>query len=100
MLVAIIILGVLCAALLALVVWKNFLRPGDVNSALLLKADLTQINESMNQLKEGLQKQLTEQLGTSNKQMSTQHAQNVKIIQDITRQLTGIERTNKSVADV
>jgi len=100
MIVAVIILGILCAALLALVVWKLLLKPGDGNSALLLKADLTQISENVNQLKDGLQKQLTQQLGTSNKQMAAQHAQSTKIIQDVTRQLTEIERTNKSVGDV
>ena len=100
MIVAIIILGALCAALLTLVVWKILLKPAKSNSALLLKADLTQISENVNQLKDGLQKQLTTQLGQSNKQMAAQHAQSTKIIQDVTRQLTEIERTNKSVGDV
>lgn len=101
MLVAVIILGVLVAALMALLVWKSF-RPKQTNSdaTMLLKADMTQLTESMNQLREGLQKQLTEQLGNSNKQMAAQHSQNIKTIQDITRQITNIERTNKSVGDV
>ncbi len=100
MLVAVIILGVLCAALLALLVWKNFLRPTDNNSALLLKADLTQISENVTQLKDGLQKQLTDQLGSSNKQMAAQYAQSAKIIRDVTQKLTELDRTNKNVGDI
>ena len=72
MLVAIIILGVLCVALLAFVTWQNF-KPAKVTDAhLLLKADMTQLTESIGQLKDGLQKQLTSQLGASNKQMAAQ----------------------------
>lgn len=54
----------------------------------------------MNDLREGLQKQMSEQAGLTNKQMQAQHSQNMKIVQEVTRQLTGIERTNKSVGDV
>src|SRR3989344_3477970 len=100
MIVAVIILGVLCAVLLALLVWKIFLKSGDSNSALLLKADLTQISENVSQLKDGLQKQLTEQLGSSNKQMAAQFQASAKIIKDVTEKLTELDRTNKSVGDV
>lgn len=100
MIVAVIILGVLCAALLALVVWKIFLKPGDSNSSLLLKADLTQISENVNQLKDGLQKQLTSQLGQSNKQMAAQYAESAKIIREVTQKLTELDRTNKNVGDI
>ncbi len=100
MIVAIIILGVLCAALLALVVWKIFLKPSDNNSALLLKADLTQISENVTQLKDGLQKQLTDQLGSSNKQMAAQYAESAKIIREVTQKLTELDRTNKNVGDI
>src|SRR3990167_10791063 len=100
MLPAIIVLGVLCAALLALVVWKILLKPGDNNSALLLKADLTQISENVNQLKDGLQKQLTDQLGQSNKQMTAQFQASAKIITDVTQKLTELDKTNKNVGDI
>src|SRR3990167_6940699 len=100
MIVAVIILGVLCAALLALLAWKFFHNPADSNSALLLKADLTQISENVSQLKDGLQKQLTEQLGSSNKQMAAQFQASAKIIKDVTEKLTELDRTNKSVGDV
>ncbi|MBI2588738.1 DNA recombination protein RmuC [Candidatus Saccharibacteria bacterium] len=100
MLPAIIILGILCVALLGVVVWKILLKPGDSNSALLLKADLTQISENVTLLNENLQKKLTEQLGSSNKQMAAQYAQSAKIIRDVTQKLTELDRTNKNVGDI
>ena len=66
----------------------------------MLKTDITQLSDSVEKLKDSLQKQLSEQLGQSNKQMANQHAQSIKTIQDVTKQLTDIERTNKSVGDV
>ncbi|MDO8591636.1 MAG: DNA recombination protein RmuC [bacterium] len=100
MIVAVIILGMLCVALLGFLLWQNRRPKTETNSALLLKADMTELTKGMGQLKDSLQKQLSDQLGSSNKQMAAQHAQSTKIIQDVTRQLTEIERTNKSVGDV
>src|SRR3990167_584701 len=100
MIAAVIILAVLCLALLAFVIWQNMRPKTQADSALLLKADLTQISENVSQLKDGLQKQLTEQLGSSNKQMAAQYAQSAKIIRDVTQKLTELDRTNKSVGDV
>jgi len=98
--VAIIILGVLCVALLAFVTWQNF-KPAKVTDAhLLLKADMTQLTESIGQLKDGLQKQLTSQLGASNKQMAAQYAESAKIIRDVTQRLTELDKTNKNVGDI
>ncbi len=99
MLVAVIILGVICAGLVGLLLWRSF-RSSDDNSSLLLKADLTQISENVSQLKDGLQKQLTEQLGQSNKQMAAQYAQSAKIIRDVTQKLTELDKTNKNVGDI
>jgi DNA recombination protein RmuC len=75
-------------------------KPADSDATMLLKADMTELTKSMNQLKDGLQKQLTEQLGTSNKQMQAQFAASAKIIADVTQKLTELDRTNKSVGDV
>lgn len=101
MIVAVIILGVLCLVLLGLVIWQ-ISRPkkSDSDSALLLKADMTELTKSMGLLQQGLQKQLTEQLGTSNKQMAAQFQASAKIIADVTQKLTELDRTNKSVGDV
>jgi len=100
MLVAIIILGVLCVALLAFVVWQQRKPAGTTDAHLFLKADMTQLTETVGQLKDGLQKQLSEQLGASNKQMAAQFQASAKIITDVTQKLTELDRTNKSVGDV
>lgn len=100
MLTAVIVLGVLFVALAGWVFW-NLQRPkSQSDSALLLKADMTELTKSMNSLKDGLQKQLTEQLGNSNKQMQAQFTASAKIIADVTQKLTELDRTNKSVGDV
>jgi DNA recombination protein RmuC len=104
MIVAVIILGVLCVALAGFVFW-NFTKPKkkdttESDATMLLKADMTELTKGMAQLKDSLQKQLSEQLSSSNKQMGVQHGQNIKTLQEVTRQLTEIERTNKSVGDV
>ncbi len=94
-------MGVLCLALLGLVLWQTFKKPtSNSDSALLLKADMTELTKSMSALKDGLQKQLTEQMGSSNKQMAAQFAASSKIIADVTQKLTELDRTNKSVGDV
>jgi DNA recombination protein RmuC len=66
----------------------------------MLKADMTELTKGMQELREGLQKQLTEQLGTSNKQMAAQFNASSKIITEVTRKLTELDRTNKNVGDI
>lgn len=100
MLIAVIILGVLCLLLAGLVVWQLTRPKTDANSALLLKADMTQLNNSVTELKDGLQKQLSDQLGASNKQLASQSAASIKILQQVTEKLTKLEGTNKNVGDI
>jgi len=100
MIVAVIVLGVAVLVLLGLVLRGQRPSAADTGSALLLKEDLKTINESITQFNQSVQKQLSEQLGSSNKQMAAQHMQSIKTIQEITKQLTEIERTNKSVGDI
>lgn len=100
MIVAVIILGVLVVGLAAFLAWKFYKPAGNADATMLLKADMSELTKSMNSLREGLQKQLTEQLGTSNKQMQAQFAASAKIIADVTQKLTELDRTNKSVGDV
>lgn len=98
MIVAVIALGVLVVALLGVIVLR---RPGnDANSALLLKADMTELNKSVTELKDGLQKQLSDQLGASNKQLASQSAASIRILQQVTEKLTKLEGTNKNVGDI
>jgi DNA recombination protein RmuC len=102
MIVAVIILAVLCVALGAILIWKLLFQPGgtSTDSALMLKADMVELTKSMDMLKDGVQKQLAEQMGASNKQMQAQFAASSKIIADVTQKLTELDRTNKSVGDV
>jgi DNA recombination protein RmuC len=97
MIIAVIVLGVL-------VLVMGFLllrRPaGSPEANLLLKADMTELNKNVSELKDGLQKQLSDQLGTSNKQMQAQFAASAKIIADVTKKLTELDRTNKNVGDI
>lgn len=100
MLIAVIVLGVLVLALLAVLVLQQRSAKPDTNSALLLKQDLTKLSDDITQLKDGVQKQLTEQLGASNKQIASQSAASIKILQDVTEKLTKLEGTNKNVGDI
>jgi len=97
---AVIVLGILVLVLLVVVLRRPAPPTVDTSSTLLLKEDLSKLSDDITKLKDGLQSQLSEQLGTSNKQMAAQHVQSIRTIQEITKQLTDIERTNKSVGDV
>lgn len=94
-------MGVLATALLGAVLFLLLRRPkADSDSALLLKADMVELTKGMTELKDGLQKQLTEQMGQSNKQMAAQFQASAKIIADVTRKLTELDKTNKNVGDI
>src|ERR1700693_3456983 len=104
MIAAVIILGVLVVALASFIFW-SFAKPkkkdsSESDATMLLKADMSELTKAMGSLQQGLQKQLTEQLGTSNKQMTAQFQASAKIIKDVTEKLTELDRTNKSVGDV
>jgi DNA recombination protein RmuC len=99
MIIAVIVLGVLVLVMGFLLLRKPAAE-ADPQSALLLKADMTELNKSVMELKDGLQKQLTEQLGTSNKQMTAQFSASAKIIQEVTQKLTELDKTNKNVGDI
>lgn len=66
----------------------------------MLKADVTELNKSVTELKDGLQKQLSDQLGASNKQLASQSAASIRILQEVTEKLTKLEGTNKNVGDI
>lgn len=104
MIAAVIVLGMLLLAALAalILVILRGQRPAAVpdNSALLIKEDLTKLSGDITRLQDGLQRQLTEQLGTSSKQMAAQFASSAKIIKDVTEKLTELDRTNKNVGDI
>ena len=100
MISAIVILGVLCLLLAGVVLWTIVRPKQDDGAALLIKADLNEINKSMGDLRDGLQKQLTDHIGMSNRQMTAQLEASAKIIRNVTEKLTELDRTNKSVGDI
>lgn len=100
MIVAVIILASLVVALVGFIFWQMAKPKAGNDVGLLLKADMQELTKGMGSLRDSLQKQLSEQLGTSNKQMQAQFAASAKIIADVTQKLTELDRTNKSVGDV
>jgi DNA recombination protein RmuC len=102
MIIAVIVLGVLVLVLLGVVLRRPYMNGAnnDAQGALLLKADMTELNKSVGELKDSMQKQLTDQLGASNKQLASQSAASIKILQEVTEKLTKLESTNKNVGDI
>ncbi len=99
MLIAVIILGALCAVLLVVVLRKNA-STADAGSAMLIKQDLTILTESVTQLREGLHSQINERMDKSHQQMAQQFEQSAKIIKDVTQKLAELEKTNQQVGDI
>lgn len=103
MMVVAIILGVLILALLGVIVFLLVRKSGpaaDPQSALLIKQDLTTLNDSVVKLKDGLQQQLNERLDKSNAQLVKQFQTSASIIKDVTQKLTELEKTNQQVGDI
>jgi len=89
-------------AVVAVLLWRSRSvdQADDSKSTLMLKADITDLTKSVTELKDGLQKQLSDQLGASNKQLASQSAASIKILQEVTEKLTKLEGTNKNVGDI
>jgi DNA recombination protein RmuC len=94
-----IILGVLVAVLIVILLRRQS-TSGTGESALMLKADMSELNKSVTDLKEGLQKQLSDQLVNNNKHMANQFAASSKIIAEVTKNLTELKESNKQVVSV
>lgn len=99
MIVAVIILAVLVLLLGGAFVWLLTRKPSG-DSALLLKADMTELTKNVSELREGVQKQLQDQANISAKQLQTQSAASIRILQQVTEKLTKLEGTNKNVGDI
>jgi len=105
MLFAVILLGVLCVALVAVLFLQLRAKPqADGNSALLLKQDLTKLSDDITKLKDGIQHQLTERLDKNQEMMrdsiQKQFSESSKIIGEVTERLTKLDETNKRVVNV
>lgn len=103
MLIAVIVLGMLCAVLLVLFVRKSA-TPADNGASLILKQDLTKLSDDIGKLKDGLQHQLTDRLDKNQELMrdsiQKQFSASSKLIADVTERLTKLDETNKRVVGV
>lgn len=97
----VVLLGVMVFALAGVLVYVITRKPtSNGESALLLKEDLTKLSNDITQLKDGMSKQLADQMGASSRQMQSQSAANIKILEAVTEKLTKLEGTNKNVGDI
>src|SRR5436190_16666837 len=97
-------LGVLVAALLAVIIKLIVSPKTDSSSALLLKEDLKGLSEDITKLKDGLQSQITDRMDKNQEMMresiQKQFSASSKLITDVTERLAKLDDTNKRVVDV
>lgn len=103
MIIAIVVLGVLNAVLLFMLFTRKQSQTDDT-SAMMLKQDLTTLNDTVTKLKDGLQTQIGERLDKNNEMMlgslQKQFKESTKLVTDVTERLTKLDETNKRVVDV
>lgn len=96
-------MGLLNAGLLLFLLVKKQTKPED-GATQMLKADLTELNKGVLELKDSLNEKIGDKLDKSQKHMSEsiqrQFEQSAKIITDISGRLTKLDETNKRVVDV
>jgi DNA recombination protein RmuC len=100
MIIAVIVLGILVLGLGFLLLRKPAAPAPDQSASLLIQANMTELSRTVGELKDGLQKQLTEQLSANNRSQQSQADASIKILRDVTEKLTKLEGTNKSVGDI
>jgi DNA recombination protein RmuC len=102
MFVAVIVLGVLCVALMVMVLRKS--AAPETNVTLLLKQDLSKLSDDITKLKDGLQHQISDRMDKNQEMvrdsMQKQFAASSKIITDVTDRLAKLDETNKRVVNV
>ncbi|HUA13449.1 MAG TPA: DNA recombination protein RmuC [Candidatus Sulfotelmatobacter sp.] len=99
MIYAVVILSILLFAVLSYIFITNS-RKSNSTEALLLKNDMNNLTKSIQDLKDGMNKQLSDQLINTNKQMASQFAASSKIISEVTRNLTELKESNKQVVSI
>ncbi|HKR81723.1 MAG TPA: DNA recombination protein RmuC [Candidatus Saccharimonadales bacterium] len=104
MIIAVIVLGVLCVVLLALVLRRQSAPSADTSVNLLFKQDLSQLSSDIAKLQEGLQSHLTDRLDKNQELMrdsiQKQFGASVKLITEVTERLTKLDETNRRVVNV
>ncbi len=104
MIFAVIVLGVLCLALLAVVLRPAPKPVAEQGVNALFKQDLQQLSTDISKLKDGLQSQLTDRLDKNQELMrdsiQKQFGASAKLITDVTERLTKLDETNRRVVNV
>lgn len=98
MIESLVVLALLNAALLVFLILRN--RGPSSDASLLLKQDLTNLTESVTNLKDGLNKDINQRLDRSNAAMLRQAERNQAVVAEITKKLTSLEKTNQQVGDI
>lgn len=75
-------------------------RTAPTDSTALLKADLTNLSDQLEKLREGVRAQLETQLDRNQQSMTKQLAQSANIVREVTERLTKLDDTNRRVVDV
>ena len=100
---AVIILGILCVALVVMMLRKPA-APPETNVTLLLKQDLSKLSDDITKLKDGIQHQISDRMDKNQElmrdSMQKQFAASSKIITDVTERLAKLDETNKRVVNV
>ncbi len=98
MIVAVVVLAVLLV--ISLLAKRPFIGSRNSDSSLMLKTDLNELTKNVQELKDGLQKQINDQLNVSNQQMANQFTASSKLISEVTKSLTELKESNKQVVGI
>jgi DNA recombination protein RmuC len=107
MLIALIVLGVVCLAMFAMLLFRLKKPPaeaGNIAATMLLKEDLSRLSNDITSFKDGLQTQITERMDKNQELMRTsimkQFSASSRLITDVTERLTKLDETNRRVVNV
>jgi len=104
MIIVTVILAILLVVMFIYILRNQNQTPPPDNSAVMLKQDIDQMNNTITQLKDGLTDKLTERLDKNQQMMlgsmQKQFSESSKIITEVTKNLTELKEANKQVMGV
>lgn len=87
-------------AVLIVILIRSRQQNSDDTATMLIKQDMTQLQEGMQKLNDGLKDHLTARLDKNNEQIVQQYDASAKIIRDVTQKLAELDKTNQKVGDI
>lgn len=100
MIIAVIVLGMLVLGLGAYIVLTARKPAPSSDANMMLKQDMTALNEGLQKLNDGLKDHLTTRLDKNQDQMNQQFKASASIIREVTVKLTELDKTNSRVGDI